>query len=148
MGLDDSNSVTTTSKWKHKLRRRKLAKKAARLKARQAAKLAAKLTAAAVAGAEQDCGLSRVAASRILGGTDAGYGQFPWTALIQIYSAKHGLDKMCAGALVSPQFVLTAGHCVHYCREELLPNCTDPVPIQDISFKVKQQHTMGHQCLQ
>ena len=47
------------------------------------------------------CGLSRpVAQSRILGGTDAGYGQFPWTALIQIYSKDHGLDKMCAGSLI------------------------------------------------
>ena len=47
------------------------------------------------------CGVSRqVAESRILGGADAGYGQFPWTALIQIYSRRHGLDKMCAGSLV------------------------------------------------
>ena len=47
------------------------------------------------------CGLSRpVAERRILGGSEAGYGQFPWTALIQIYSQEHGLDKMCAGSLV------------------------------------------------
>ena len=54
-----------------------------------------------VGGGWRACGQSRqVAASRILGGEDAGYGQFPWTALIQIYSSKHGLDKMCAGSLV------------------------------------------------
>ena len=54
-----------------------------------------------VGGGWRTCGQSRqVAESRILGGADAGYGQFPWTALIQIYSKKHGLDKMCAGSLV------------------------------------------------
>ena len=59
-----------------------------------------------VAGGWRTCGQSRqVAQSRILGGADAGYGQFPWTALIQIYSKKHGLDKMCAGSLVQDRSV-------------------------------------------
>ena len=83
------------------------------------------------------CGLSRpVAERRILGGSEAGYGQFPWTALIQIYSQEHGLDKMCAGSLVQDRFILTAGHCVHYCQAGLLPNCSSPIPLSDITFKV------------
>ena len=50
-----------------------------------------------------DCGLSQnVAEERILGGQDAGHGQFPWTALIQIKG--QGLDKMCAGTLVSNRY--------------------------------------------
>ena len=52
-----------------------------------------------------DCGLSRhvsnVAQRRILGGQEAGYGQFPWTALIQITSHVGNLDKMCAGTLIN-----------------------------------------------
>ena len=90
-----------------------------------------------VAGGWRTCGQSRqVAHSRILGGSDAGYGQFPWTALIQIYSKKHGLDKMCAGSLVQDRYILTAGHCVHYCREGVLPNCTNPIPVSELTFKV------------
>ena len=52
-----------------------------------------------------DCGLSQhvsnVAQRRILGGQEAGYGQFPWTALIQITSHVGNLDKMCAGTLIN-----------------------------------------------
>ena len=34
------------------------------------------------------------------------------------------------------RYILTAGHCVHYCRDGLLPNCTDPIPLSQITFKV------------
>ena len=34
------------------------------------------------------------------------------------------------------RFILTAGHCVHYCQEGLLPNCTDPIPVSELTFKV------------
>ena len=47
-----------------------------------------------------------------------------------------GLDKMCAGTLLQDSWILTAGHCVHYCRQGALPNCSDPIPVQDITFKV------------
>lgn len=81
------------------------------------------------------CGLSQtVAEERILGGQDAGFGQFPWTALIQIKG--HQLDKMCAGTLVNNRFILTAGHCVQYCGEGLLPNCSRPIPFSELTFKV------------
>ena len=43
-----------------------------------------------------------VAEERILGGQDAGFGQFPWTALIQIKGQQ--LDKMCAGTLVNSRY--------------------------------------------
>lgn len=82
-----------------------------------------------------DCGVSQtVADERILGGQDAGYGQFPWTALIQIKGRQ--LDKMCAGTLVSNRFIITAGHCVRYCNDGLLPNCSNPIPFSDLTFKV------------
>jgi len=83
----------------------------------------------------EECGLSQqYAEERILGGQDAGFGQFPWTAVIQVVG--QGLDKMCAGSLVNNRFILTAGHCVRYCSDSLLPNCSHPIPFSDLTFKV------------
>ena len=98
-----------------------------------------------------ECGISQsVAEERILGGQDAGFGQFPWTALIQVRG--HQLDKLCAGTLVNNRytvmyldrsnvdifcrFILTAGHCVQYCSAGLLPNCSHPIPFSELTFKV------------
>jgi len=82
-----------------------------------------------------ECGVSQsVAEERILGGQDAGFGQFPWTALIQIKG--YQLDKLCAGTLVNNRFILTAGHCVQYCSKGLLPNCSHPIPFSELTFKV------------
>ena len=39
------------------------------------------------------CGVSRSAQSKIMGGLDAGYGQFPWTAHIKI-RGPYGIDKV------------------------------------------------------
>ena len=79
-------------------------------------------------------------------------GQFPWTALIKISSPLFAEDKMCAGTLIRDRsvchddhddddegffrYILTAGHCVHYCRDGMLPNCSDPIPVSQITFKV------------
>ena len=49
-------------------------------------------------GDQMQCGVSMTAEERILGGQDAGVGQFPWTALIQIKG--HSMEKMCAGTLL------------------------------------------------
>ena len=48
-----------------------------------------------------------MAEERILGGQDAGFGQFPWTALIQIKG--HQLDKLCAGTLVNNRCIINRG---------------------------------------
>lgn len=83
----------------------------------------------------QGCGISNPSSqSRILGGTDAGYGQFPWTAIITITGS--GLDKMCAGTLVQDRFILTAGHCVRYCLPNTYPNCSHHIPFSQLAFKV------------
>lgn len=43
---------------------------------------------------------------RIVGGTDASFGQFPWQAFVQVGGSR------CGGALISSRHVVTAGHCV------------------------------------
>ncbi|ROT73483.1 Serine proteinase stubble [Penaeus vannamei] len=59
---------------------------------------------------DRDCGLSassRLSAQRrIVGGTEAGFGSFPWTAYIRIGSSR------CGGSLINQYHVVTAGHCV------------------------------------
>ncbi|XP_068216461.1 uncharacterized protein [Palaemon carinicauda] len=60
------------------------------------------------------CGLSassRLSAQRrIVGGTEAGFGSFPWQAYIRIGSSR------CGGSLINQYHVVTAGHCVARAR--------------------------------
>lgn len=43
---------------------------------------------------------------RVIDGSDAGFGTFPWQALVRIGKAK------CGGVLINRQHVVTAGHCI------------------------------------
>lgn len=53
------------------------------------------------------CGKPRVKfTSRIIGGDDAQFGEFPWQVLIKIGG------RQCGGTLVNRQHVVTAAHCV------------------------------------
>ncbi|XP_069102568.1 chymotrypsinogen A-like [Argopecten irradians] len=52
------------------------------------------------------CGISEVAHTKIVGGTIASPGEYPWQVSLR-YAGQH----MCGGTLISDQWVLTATHC-------------------------------------
>ena len=52
------------------------------------------------------CGLQRISRRRVTGGRSAGFGVYPWQALVLNQNSR------CGGALVGRQHVVTAGHCV------------------------------------
>ncbi|XP_038163527.1 transmembrane protease serine 6 isoform X3 [Cyprinodon tularosa] len=54
-----------------------------------------------------DCGL-RQFSSRIVGGSDASEGEWPWQASLQVRGT-----HICGGALISNQWVVSAAHCFY-----------------------------------
>ncbi|XP_076314980.1 transmembrane protease serine 9-like [Tachypleus tridentatus] len=67
--------------------------------------------------------------SRIIGGQDALYGEFPWQAHIKISR------QQCGGALVSENFVVTAAHCVHKARLHEMTVVLGVYDIQDQRYQ-------------
>ncbi|XP_040211903.1 serine protease 33-like isoform X1 [Rana temporaria] len=66
------------------------------------------------------CGSPSVS-SRIVGGTDALDGQWPWQVAVLGETADG--EYLCGGSLISPEWVMTAAHCIH-------------LPIQISNYKV------------
>ncbi|CAI9541892.1 unnamed protein product, partial [Staurois parvus] len=56
------------------------------------------------------CG-SPLVSSRIVGGTDSLDGQWPWQ--VGVVSEELDREYLCGGSLITPEWVLTAAHCIH-----------------------------------
>ncbi|XP_041480192.1 uncharacterized protein LOC121427594 isoform X25 [Lytechinus variegatus] len=59
------------------------------------------------------CGLTPAITSRIVGGTDALYGQWPWIASLSVRVRDLPFYHLCGATLISDQWAMTAAHCVH-----------------------------------
>ena len=66
------------------------------------------LLGATVEGEDLMMGGEEAAGVRIVGGEEAGPGEFPHQAAVLL-----GVSLVCSGALVRVDMVLTAGHCCH-----------------------------------
>jgi transmembrane serine protease 9 len=49
---------------------------------------------------------------RVVGGSPAPIGAYPWQVSIGISGAPHDVSHFCGGSLIAPQWILTAAHCV------------------------------------
>jgi secreted trypsin-like serine protease len=49
---------------------------------------------------------------RIVGGTPAPIGAYPWQVSIGVKGIPHNVGHFCGGSLIAPQWVITAAHCV------------------------------------
>ena len=74
---------------------------------------------------EENCGRPTVARRRVVNGTDAGFGSYPWQALIRVGASRCGgalirLDRLSGvlpvhnriSSVTRPDWVVTAAHCV------------------------------------
>jgi len=52
------------------------------------------------------------AQQKIVGGGEATPGEYPWMAEIAVKASENSWVHNCGGSLISPEWVLTAGHCI------------------------------------
>ncbi|XP_070383860.1 trypsin-like isoform X2 [Dermacentor albipictus] len=63
------------------------------------------------------CGVSEPLVARIIGGTTIKRTQSPWMVQLEVnyrWNATAFISISCGGSIISPSFILTAAHCVHY----------------------------------
>ncbi|XP_022704650.1 proclotting enzyme-like isoform X2 [Varroa jacobsoni] len=91
----------------------------------------------------QTCGFSNVSLSRIVGGSDAQPGAWPWMAAI--YVRYNGLSThTCGGALVSSKHIITAAHCVGIgTRQQTLPPSIFVVRLGDHNLQTTNDLPLG-----
>ncbi|KAH8365709.1 hypothetical protein KR093_003636, partial [Drosophila rubida] len=61
------------------------------------------------------CGISGASTNRVVGGVPVRKGAYPWMAALGYYdeSNRSALKFLCAGSLISAQFVVTSAHCIN-----------------------------------
>lgn len=60
------------------------------------------------------CGVTKESAGRIVGGTPARRGQYPWMALLGYLQRGNQISFNCGGSLITSRHVLTAAHCINH----------------------------------
>ncbi|XP_068205083.1 venom protease-like [Palaemon carinicauda] len=60
----------------------------------------------------ETCGAGLDIALRIVGGTPAPVGRYPWLAALGFEDGKGVIEFLCGGALITNQHIVTAAHCV------------------------------------
>jgi len=73
----------------------------------------------ATASAFEQCG-KKGSGSRIIGGKDAGHGEFPWQVSLRIDPSYNPVGHFCGGTLLNKDWVLTAGHCLDGLKANLI----------------------------
>jgi len=103
---------------------------------------------------QQQCGVQMTASKRVVGGDNAGFGQYPWMALVK------GSQAQCGGALVADRWVVTAGHCVRdhdnifnlgytvILGEHTLMQKSEPLPRQKFTVSKVHVHPLYQQTPQ
>ncbi|XP_036220387.2 venom protease isoform X1 [Bactrocera oleae] len=61
-----------------------------------------------------ECGLSTAYTNKVVGGTEARRGAYPWIVALgyRDENRANSLQFLCAGSLISNRYILTSGHCI------------------------------------
>lgn len=96
-----------------------------------------------------ECGQQEYSSGRVVGGVEAGNGEWPWLAAIFLHGSKR-VEFWCGGSLIGSKYVLTAAHCTRDSRQRPfaarqftvrlgdIDLSTDREPSAPVTFKVTE----------